>query len=120
MMIVETMTDIKCSEKEQEAHQARVSYYQSLGHPIVYGLSGPEIVPFRNGVPDYNAQRTVIWDIPRETPDGTFEIEAPHDVTPSYTGSPQWDYVVRERPEEWSTGMEDMQFNAQWDTPNFE
>jgi hypothetical protein len=60
----------QCSNKAQaDALNAQIFeelkvVAQAQGYPVVNG----EIVPKRNGIPDFSAQRTTTWDVPQVDP----------------------------------------------------
>jgi hypothetical protein len=60
----------QCNNKaEADALNAQIfedlkTIAQAQGYPVVNG----EIVPKRNGIPDFSAQRTTAWDVPQVDP----------------------------------------------------
>lgn len=120
MEIIETQTADKCEDVQSQIHQARVEWARMNGYTIVVASNVPGVPDGTEGIAPIGAgQITWRWDVPRETPDSTYEIEALPSVLPPNQIEGEWqeDFVQRTRPVEWSQGYSGDQFNSQFD-PN--
>lgn len=103
-LIIETQTAEASAQKQMEVHLARVQKYRDEGYTVITQPDNSFWIYPKNaltGQTDMTAMPTKLWAEPIVTPDDTFEIPAPIDVAPAYTGQPELDYIVRERPPEW-------------------
>lgn len=113
MDIVETLTMEKAQQYQNEIFAQIIA---NTTQPVING----EIVPLNaDGTPNYTAQRTKAWDVPQVSPDDTYYIQNHSGAT--LTGSSEWDYARRPCPPEWEDAemMEDMEFNTQYNQPEF-